>query len=107
MVRAEVEQQEEVERDMIEEERWVLGEAIRVGPERQARAEAMGLEGGRQVEAERQAADEEVAWMGSERQSAVMKRPLEFSFRLCSIYFPLEFVFRLYKIYFSLEFNFR
>ena len=31
---------------MIEEERWVLEEAVRVSPERQARAEAMGLEGG-------------------------------------------------------------
>ena len=55
----------------------------------------MRIERERQVEAERQAAKEEVLRMEAERRAAVMIRPLEFSFRLCEIDFSFELSFRL------------
>ena len=67
----------------------------------------MRVEGERQVKAKRQATEEAAAWMEAERRAATMKRPLEFSFRLCLIKISLEFSFRLCKIDFSLEFSFR
>ena len=45
----------------------------------------------RQVEAKRRAAKEEATRMESERQAAVMKRLIEFSFRLCKIDLSLDF----------------
>ena len=58
-----MEQQKEVERDMMEEDRLVLEESLRVSVKQQARAEAMMVESYRQVEAERRAAEEEAARM--------------------------------------------
>ena len=62
-----------------------MEEAIRVGDERQARAELMGVNMERQVKAERWAADKEAAQIKSERRAAAMNHPLEFSFRLYPI----------------------
>ena len=61
----------------------------------------------RQVEAERRAAEEEAARTEAERRSAMMKHPLEFSFRFCTINFSLEFSFRFCNIGFSIKFSFR
>ena len=91
----------------MEEERRVLEDAIRVSAKQQARAEVMRVEMERQVESERQDAEEEAVWMEVERQAATMKRPLDISFRFFPINFSLEFSFRLCKIDFSLEFSFR
>ena len=106
-VRSEAQRREKVERAMIEEEGLVLEEAVRVSTERQARAKAMRFERDRQIEAKWQASKEEAARMEAKRQAVAMKRPLEFSFRLCLINFSLEFSFRLCKIEFSLKFSFR
>ena len=67
----------------------------------------MRVVGERQVKVERRAAEEEAAWTEAVRRAAVMKHPVEFSFRLCPISFSLEFSFKLCKIDFSLEFSFR
>ena len=67
----------------------------------------MRVERGRQVKAERRAAKEEAAHMEVERRASTMKRPLEFSFRLCLINFSLDFSFIFCKIDFFLGFSFR
>ena len=48
---------------MMEEDRLVLGESLRVSAKHQVRAEAMMVESYRQVEAERRADQEEAARM--------------------------------------------
>ena len=92
----------------MEEEIWVLEEAIRVSVEQKSRAEAMRVERERQVEAERWASKEEAARMEAERRATAMKRPLEFSFRLCLINFFLEFSFKLtFQISYWVQIAFR
>ena len=51
-MRADAEQQVEVERAMMDEERWVLEEAIVSSAKQQARVEVMMVDRERQVEAE-------------------------------------------------------
>ena len=91
----------------MEEERWVLEVAVRVGAKRHSKAEAMRVERERQVETEWRAAKEEAVRTEAERRSIAMKHTLDFSFRLCPIKFSLKFSFRLCKIDFSLKFSFR
>ena len=71
-----MEQREEVERDMMEEDRRVLEKAVWDIAERQARVGAMRVKRERQVEAERRATKEAATWMEVERLVATMKLPL-------------------------------
>ena len=80
-MRAEAKRRAEVERAMMEEERWVLEEAVRVNTKRQARGEATRVERENQVKAKWRDAKEEAEQMEAERRAAAMKCPLEFSFR--------------------------
>ena len=106
-MRAEAEQRVEVEKAMMEDERQVFEEAVWVSAERHARAKVMRVDRERQVEARWRAAEEETAWMEAERRAVGMKRPLKFSFRLCSSYFSLDLSLRVCKTELSLKFSFR
>ena len=66
-VRTEAELQAEVDRAMMEEERRVLEEVIRITAKRQARVEVMRFEKKRQVKAKRRANEEYMERMEAER----------------------------------------
>ena len=85
----------------------VLEEVVRVSTKRKSRVESMRVKREGKVESKWWATEKEAARMEAKRLEAVMKHLLEFSFRLCLIYFSLEVSFRFCWIDFYLKFSFR
>ena len=69
---------------MMEEERNILEEAVRVSDKWQARVEAMRVDRERQVEAEQRAAEEDTVRMEAEKRAAAIEMPPQVQFQIVS-----------------------